>query len=167
MKKNQKILRLDTFQLLAALLMRVKIGFPQALWVEQYVEPAPSAVAPVVGDFHIFEYVGVYILLHGPQIEEHRGLQVVEEHAVSLVQLVVALGWNNEGSPVRILKKRFLGRADMFLLLGADEDECIDGKQQAEYKYSQNCIFHTTFLLCVFSDVKLFLQILCFYKNFL
>ncbi len=92
MKKNQKILRLDSFQLLAAaLLMRVKIWFPQALWMEQYIEPAPSAVAPVVGDFHIFEYVGVYILLHGPQVEEHGGLQVVEEHAVSLVKLVVAL----------------------------------------------------------------------------
>ena len=62
--------------------MGIKIRFPQALRVEQYVEPAASAVPLVVGDLHIFEVGGVGILLHGPEVEQHGGLQVVEEHAV-------------------------------------------------------------------------------------
>ena len=127
--------------------MRIKIRLAQALWVEQNIEPAPSAVAPVVGDFHILEGVGVDILLHGPQIEKHGSLQVVEQHAVPFVQFVIALGWDNECGPVGIKKKSFLGCADMLSLLVQDEDKCIDGKQQAAYKYSQNCIFHMTFLL--------------------
>lgn len=65
--------------------MGIKIWFTQALRVEQYIEPAAFPVPPVVGDFYIFYSVGVYILLHGPQVEEHGGLEVVEEHAVSFV----------------------------------------------------------------------------------
>lgn len=54
--------------------------------MEQYIEPAASAVPLVVGDFHIFEAWGVGILLHGTQVEQHGGLQVVEEHALSFLE---------------------------------------------------------------------------------
>ena len=71
-EKKIKYLRLYAFQLLAAaLLMCIEIWFTQALRVEQYVEPAASPVASVVGDFHIFEAWGVDILFHGAQVEQH------------------------------------------------------------------------------------------------
>ena len=66
--------------------MCIEIWFPQALWVEQYIEPAAPSVPLVVGDFHIFEARGVGILLHSPQVEQHGSLQVVEEHAMSFLE---------------------------------------------------------------------------------
>ena len=103
--------------------MGIKIRFTQALGVEQYIEPAAFPVPPVVGDFHILYSVGVDILLHGTQVEEHGGLEVVEEHAVSFVEAVVTLGRDNECGPVRILKKGFLGSVYMLLLLGINENK--------------------------------------------
>ena len=103
--------------------MGVQIRFAQTLRVEQNVEPAAFPVPPVVGDFYIFYSVGVYILLHGPQVEEHGGLEVVEEHAVSFVEAVVTLGRNNKSGPVGILEKSFLSSSDNFSLLRPDEDE--------------------------------------------
>ena len=89
--------------------MCIKVRFTQALGVEQYIEPAASPVPFVVGDLHVLEARGVDILLHSPEVEKHGGLQVVEEHAVSFVQAVVTLGWDDECGPVGILEKSFLG----------------------------------------------------------
>jgi len=110
-------------KLAAALLVGIQIWFAQTLGVEQNIEPAAFPVPPVVGDFHILYSVGVDILLHGPQVEEHGGLEVVEEHAVSFVEAVVTLGRDNECGPVRILKKGFLGSVYMLLLLGINENK--------------------------------------------
>ena len=89
--------------------MGIKVRFTQALWVEQYIEPAASAVTLVVGDFDILEVRGVDILLHGPEVEKHGSLQVIEEHAVSFVQMVVPLRGDDECGPVGILQESFLG----------------------------------------------------------
>ena len=127
--------------------MGVEIRFAQALWMEQDIEPAASAVPLVVGDFDIFYCVGVDILFHGPQVEQHGGLEIVEEHAVTLFEAVILLGWDYKGGTVRVLEKCLLGRADMLLLLGPDEDKCIYSQQQTAYEHSHKCIFHTTFLV--------------------
>lgn len=109
--------------LAAALLVGIKIRFTQALGVEQNIEPAAFPVPSVVGDFHILYSVGVDILLHGPEVEKHGSLEVVEEHAVSFFEAVVVLGRNNKSGPVGILEKSFLSSSDNFSLLRPDEDE--------------------------------------------
>ena len=71
--------------------MCIQIWFAQALWVEQYIEPAASSVPLVVGDLHILDAWCVDILFHGTQVIEHGGLEVVEEHAVTFSEAVVLL----------------------------------------------------------------------------
>ena len=122
--------------------MGIAIWFPQALWVQQYVEPAASSVPPVVGDFHILEARGIDILFHRTEVEQHGGLQVVEEHTLSLVQGVIPLGWYNKCSPVAVHKQGFPGRVHLFPLLGPDEYKCVYGQEQAADTHSQKGVFH-------------------------
>jgi len=109
--------------------MGIEVRFTQALGMEQYIEPAASAVTLVVGNFNVFKARGIDILFHGTEIEQHGGLQVIEKHAVPCVQFVIPFRWDYECGTVGIGKKSFLGRTYLLFFLGPDEYKCIYNQQ--------------------------------------